>query len=145
MPLLTSALFPTLSFVPTFCTPQLMLPDAGVWFRLLLLAPLLEEWVVRAGLQEWLIGAAARASVASAPSAASPIWAMWAMCASATPVIVSAAAFGLLHLGSGWPAALAVTAPGLALALLYQRGRDWRWCALVHGLFNLFALTVCIR
>lgn len=131
MPLLTSALFPPLSLVPAFCTRQLMLPDAGVWFRLLLLAPLLEEWVVRAGLQEWLIVAGARAS------AASP--------APAMPVIVSAAAFGLLHLGSGWPAALAVTAPGLVLALLYQRGRDWRWCALVHGLFNLFALTVCIR
>lgn len=134
LPLLTPLL---LAFAPTFCTRQLTLPDAGVWFRLLLLAPLLEEWVVRAGLQEWLILATARGS-ASAP--------MRAMCAwPAMPVLASTAAFGLLHLGSGWPAALAVTAPGLVLALVYQHGRDWRWCALVHCLFNLFALTVCIR
>jgi len=142
MPLLTSALFSPLllASAPTFCTRQLMLPDAGVWFRLLLLAPLLEEWVVRAGLQEWLIVAAARGSAAS-PTRRMPGMSI----APALPVLASAAAFGLLHLGSGWPAALAVTAPGLALALLYQRGRDWRWCALVHGLFNVFALTVCIR
>jgi len=141
MPLLTSALFSPLSSTTAFCTRQLMLPDAGVWFRLLLLAPLLEEWVVRAGLQEWLIGAdagnGAQAPASPAPRAMSGTPAM--------PVLVSAAAFGLLHLGSGWRAALAVTAPGLVLALIYQRGRDWRWCALVHGLFNLFALTVCIR
>jgi|GEM_PF-740365 len=137
MPLLLPFLLAPAS---TFCTRQLMLPDAGVWFRLLLLAPLLEEWVVRAGLQEWLIVAIARA-----PAAAPTRWWSGMSVAPALPVLVSAAAFGLLHLGSGWPAALAVTAPGLVLALLYQRGRDWRWCALVHGLFNLFALTFCIR
>ena len=117
-----------------------MLPDVGVWFRLLLLAPLLEEWVVRAGLQEWLIDAVARGP------AVPPARSMSGMSAApALPVLASAAAFGLLHLGSGWPAALAVTAPGLVLALIYQRGRDWRCCALVHGAFNLFALTVCAR
>jgi len=136
MPLLLPFLLAPAS---TFCTRQLMLPDVGVWFRLLLLAPLLEEWVVRAGLQEWLIVVTARAPATSTRRRSGM------SAAPALPVLVSAAAFGLLHLGSGWPAALAVTAPGLVLALLYQRGRDWRWCALVHGLFNLFALTVCIR
>src|SRR5471032_3592298 len=136
MPLLLPFLLAPAS---TFCTRQLMLPDVGVWFRLLLLAPLLEEWVVRAGLQEWLIVVTARAPATSTRS-------MSGMSAApALPVLASAAAFGLLHLGSGWPAALAVTAPGLVLALIYQRGRDWRCCALVHGAFNLFALTVCIR
>jgi membrane protease YdiL (CAAX protease family) len=52
-------------------------------------------------------------------------------------------AFGLLHIGSGWPHALAVTVPGLALALLYQRTRSWRWCALAHSAMNAFAISVC--
>src|SRR5471032_1161327 len=137
MPLLLPFLLAPAS---TFCTRQLMLPDVGVWFRLLLLAPLLEEWVVRAGLQEWLI--VATAGGATAPPARTR---SVASAISALPVMASAAAFGLLHLGAGWLVALAVAAPGLALALIYQRGRDWRWCALAHGLFNLFALTVCIR
>src|SRR5690349_24562557 len=102
---------PFLAFFPgqLVCTGQLLAPDAAALARLLLLAPVLEEWVVRAGLQEWLIRR-------SAP----------------VPVVVSAAAFALLHVGSGWHAAGLVLAPGLALALLYQRGRDWRWCALAH-------------
>ncbi|MDB5909628.1 MAG: family intrarane metalloprotease [Massilia sp.] len=107
------------------CSPQLQAPDIGVCLRLLLLSPALEECVVRAGLQEWLIR--------RRPAAASPAW----------PVIASAAAFGLLHIASGWPHALAVTVPGLALAMLYQRTRSWRWCALAHSGMNAFAISVC--
>ncbi|WP_371764129.1 JDVT-CTERM system glutamic-type intramembrane protease [Massilia sp.] len=102
------------------CTGQLVAPDAAALARLLLLAPVLEEWVVRAGLQEWLIRR-------SAP----------------VPVIWSAAAFALLHVGAGWHAAALVLAPGLALALLYQRSRDWRWCALAHCGMNALALGGC--
>jgi membrane protease YdiL (CAAX protease family) len=90
---------------------------------LLVLSPVLEELVARAGLQEWLMRRAA-------PDKA------W-------PVLASALAFGLLHLRSGWPHALAVTVPGLALALLYQRTRSWRWCACVHSAMNAFAISVC--
>jgi membrane protease YdiL (CAAX protease family) len=100
----------------------LQVPDAGVWLRLLLLSPALEECVIRAGLQESLMrrdGSPAR------------------------PVLVSTCAFALLHLGSGWPHALAVAAPGLALALLYQRTRSWCWCTLAHGAMNAFAISVC--
>lgn len=109
------------------CTGQLLAPDAAAVARLLLIAPLLEEWVVRAGLQEWLIRRRMR-------DAACDGWA---------PVALSAAVFGLLHLGSGWRAALLVVPPGLALALIYQRGRDWRLCALVHCGLNAMALGGC--
>ena len=109
--------------ISEFCSPQLQAPDAGVCLRLLLLSPALEECVIRAGLQEWLIRREARTR-------------LW-------PVPVSVIAFSLLHLGSGWPHALAVAAPGLALALLYQRTRSWRWCALAHSAMNAFAISVC--
>jgi len=105
--------------IPELCSPQLQAPDAGVWLLLLLLSPALEECVIRAGLQEWL------------------------MRRNAPAVLVSTIAFALLHLGSGWPHALAVSAPGLALALLYRSTRSWRWCALVHSAMNAFAISVC--
>lgn len=109
------------------CGARLRAPDMGVCLRLLVLSPLLEECVVRAGLQEWLIRRSGRDAVRA-----------WAW-----PVLVSTAAFGLLHLGSGWQAAVAVLLPGLALALLYQRTRNWWWCALMHSAFNAFAISVC--
>jgi membrane protease YdiL (CAAX protease family) len=121
---------PLLAFVPgqLVCTGQLVAPDAAALLRLLLLAPVLEEWVVRAGLQEWLIrrrqGLGGRAGT--------------------VPVASSAAVFGLLHLGSGWHAVLLVLAPGLALAMLYQYRRDWRQCALLHSGFNAIALGACV-
>ncbi|MFS2005981.1 JDVT-CTERM system glutamic-type intramembrane protease MrtJ [Duganella sp. CT11-25] len=109
--------------ISEFCSPQLQAPDAGVCLRLLLLSPALEECVIRAGLQEWLM----RRDTGS----------------GLRPVAVSVVAFSLLHLGSGWPQALAVATPGLALALLYQRTRSWRWCALAHSAMNAFAISVC--
>lgn len=111
------------------CGAQLRAPDLGVCLRLLVLSPLLEECVVRAGLQEWLIRRSGR-----------PAARTWAR---AWPVLASTAAFGLLHLGSGWQAAVAVLLPGLALSLLYQRTRNWWWCALMHSGFNAFAISVC--
>jgi membrane protease YdiL (CAAX protease family) len=114
------------------CSPQLQAPDIGVCLRLLLLSPALEECVVRAGLQEWLI----RRGSASPSASASPAWPIW-------PVLASATVFGALHIASGWPHALAVMVPGLALAMLYQRTRSWRWCALAHSGMNAFAISVC--
>lgn len=97
------------------------MPDAAALARLLVLAPLLEEWVVRAGVQEWLIR---RLPALGA-------------------VALSAATFAVLHLGAGPRAALLVLAPGLLLALLYQRTRDWRLCALLHCGMNALALAGC--
>ena len=111
------------------CTGQLIAPDTAALVRLLLLAPVLEEWIVRAGLQEWLIRRAWRCGVHC----------------GAGPVALSAAVFGLLHLGSGWRAVLLVLPPGLVLALLYQRCRDWRLCALLHCGMNAWAVGMCVR
>ena len=104
------------------CTGQVVSPDAGALVRLLLLAPLLEEWVVRAGVQAWLV----RRGVQGGASMA-----------------LSACAFALLHAGSGWRAALLVLPPGLVMAWLYQRSRDWRLCALLHCGLNALALGGC--
>ena len=120
---LISSLLPLPWAANALCGEQLRAPDLGVCLRLLVLSPLLEECVIRAGLQEWLI------------RSSSP--------ARAGPVLVSTAVFGLLHLGSGWQAAVTVLLPGLALALLYQRTRSWWWCALMHSVFNAIAISVC--
>lgn len=104
------------------CGAHLYAPSAWDCLRLLLLSPVLEELVVRAGLQEWLMR-------------------RWP--ASVWPVLGSAGAFSLLHLGSGWHVALAVLGPGLVLAMLYARTRSWRWCALAHSGMNAFAISVC--
>ncbi|MET0266516.1 MAG: JDVT-CTERM system glutamic-type intramembrane protease [Duganella sp.] len=101
-------------------------PTPWVWLRLLLVAPILEELVVRGGVQEWLTRRAGA-------SAAGRVW----------PVLASAMVFSLLHIVAGWQAALAVLAPGLLLALLYARTREWRWCALAHSGMNAFAISVC--
>lgn len=104
------------------CGPQLSSTDAATLLRLLVLAPVLEEWVMRAGLQHWLLQR---------------------QFGTARTVLATAAAFSLLHAASGPVAALAVFAPGLALGLLYQRTRDWRLCAAVHSLMNAFAMNFC--
>nr|WP_267875231.1 JDVT-CTERM system glutamic-type intramembrane protease [Duganella lactea] len=104
-----------------FCGPALLHPDLATVARLLLLAPLLEEWVVRAGLHAWLLQR-------TAPAIA---------------LLVSALAFSALHLGSGLTAAALVFGPGLLFGAVYQRWRDWRWCALLHALCNASAITVC--
>ena len=120
---------PFLAYLPArlVCTGQVLAPDAAALARLLLLAPLLEEWVVRAGLQEWLIRR-------RHPDTGREDW---------VPVSLSAGVFALLHLGAGWRAVLLVLPPGLVLALIYQRSRDWRLCALAHCGLNSLALGGC--
>lgn len=127
---------PFLASVPgqLVCTGQLLAPDGAALVRLLLLAPLLEEWVVRAGLQEWLIRRGRRDGAHGGHGLHG-----WPV-----SVGLSAAAFGLLHLGAGWRAVLLVLPPGLLLALLYQRSRDWRLCALLHCGLNALALGGCV-
>jgi len=104
-----------------FCGPALLYPDPAAFVRLLLVAPLLEEWIVRAGLQAWLLQR-------SSPAAA---------------LLASSAFFSALHLGSGLPAAALVFGPGLLFGMAYQRWRDWRLCAALHGLSNAWALCLC--
>jgi uncharacterized protein len=118
-----------LDFMPArlVCTGQVLAPDAAALLRLLLLAPLLEEWVVRAGLQEWLI----RRDRQGTPAR------------RLAPLAVSTLAFGLLHAGAGGSAALRVLGPGLLMGLLYQYRRDWRQCALLHCGLNALALVAC--
>lgn len=110
---------------PAVCGPALSAPAPADLLRLLLLAPLLEEWIVRAGLQAWLLQ---RPRLAGR-SLAAPL--------------IAAGAFSALHLGAGWQAAALVFWPGLVLGLVYQRWRDWRLCALVHAAFNALAVSVC--
>ncbi|MFZ6647148.1 JDVT-CTERM system glutamic-type intramembrane protease MrtJ [Undibacterium sp. TJN25] len=128
--------------LPSFCGDQLHHPDAGVLLRLLLLAPLLEEWIVRAGLQEWMIRRSLPAGMA-VPAAVAGRGGMQMYAVHIVPVLVSALGFSLLHIASGLIAAEMVFLPGLALAGIYQATRDWRLCALVHCLFNAFALCFC--
>lgn len=103
------------------CGPALLSPDPAAVFRLLLAVPLLEEWIVRAGLHHWLLQR----------TSPLPAW------------LGSAAAFSALHLGSGLTAALLVFWPALLFGAAYQRWRDWRLCALLHGLCNGFAISAC--
>ena len=104
-----------------FCGTPLLSPELAAVLRLLILAPLLEEWIVRAGLHEWLLRRGAPAPA----------------------LLGSAVAFSALHLGSGPVAAALVFWPGLLFGAAYQRWRDWRLCALLHGLCNAFAISVC--
>ncbi|WP_229505327.1 JDVT-CTERM system glutamic-type intramembrane protease MrtJ [Massilia mucilaginosa] len=104
------------------CGPSLLDHSAAGLFRLLLLAPLLEELIVRAGLQEWLMRKGSPAALVLG---------------------VPALAFSLLHVMSGGQAMAAVLLPGLAFGLIYRRWRDWRLCALVHALCNGVALSFC--
>ncbi|CUI03217.1 JDVT-CTERM system glutamic-type intramembrane protease MrtJ [Massilia antarctica] len=108
--------------LPALCGPPLLDHSAASLLRLLLLAPLLEEWIMRAGLQEWLMRRRLHAALVLG---------------------VPALAFGLLHVAAGWQAVAAVFLPGLAFGLIYRRWRDWRLCALVHALCNGFALSFC--
>ena len=113
----------TLPLLPALCGPSLLKTDPATLLRLLVLAPLLEEWIVRAGLQEWLM----RRWAGNTPLA----------------VLAPAAGFSLLHAGAGWFAAAAVFTPGLAMGLLYWHRRDWRLCAAAHALCNGFAHIFC--
>lgn len=93
--------------------------DGPAWARagmLLVLAPLVEEAVFRAGLQEWLL------------RRGMPGW-----CAN----VSTAAAFGVVHL-LAWQQwrALAVALPALVNGAIYGRWRRLRWCILAHAGMN---------
>lgn len=104
-------------------------PDVETKVRLLLLAPVLEEWVMRAGLQHYLIDQFRQSRCA----------------AKLLPILGSTAIFSILHLAGGWMVVASVFVPGFFLATLYQLTLDWRLCAVTHAVFNGMALTVCMQ
>lgn len=85
-------------------------------FVLLVAAPLLEEAVFRAGVQEALLRRGRALLLANA---------------------VTALLFGAAHVAvRGEPAAFAVVLPALAIGWLYERTRRLRWCVLLHAAMN---------
>ena len=88
---------------------------------LLVVAPLLEETVFRAGMQEWLRRATRR------PVAA---------------IALTAALFGLAHVAvRGELAAALVFVPALAIGFVYERTGRLRDCVLLHAAMNTLWLA----
>lgn len=114
--------------------PTAATATATLW--LLWGAPLCEEIVFRAGLQEALL---------RRWPAAHPAWAIavTALLFAAAHVGARLGASGAVGPGTTWGAALvagATALPALALGVLYQRQRHWLPCAALHALFNLIWL-----
>jgi membrane protease YdiL (CAAX protease family) len=85
---------------------------------LLVLAPVIEELLFRAGLQETLLRRGLR-----------PLWAN----------LATSLAFGLLHgLTRSWPLAAAVLLPSLVLGRVYQGNRRLEPVVALHAAMNLF-------
>lgn len=85
-------------------------------FVLLLAAPLLEEAVFRAGVQEALLRHGRGLLLANA---------------------ATALLFGAAHVAArGDATAFAVALPALALGWVYQRTRRLRWCVALHAAMN---------
>jgi membrane protease YdiL (CAAX protease family) len=122
---------PALPLLPALL---LLLPLAGAWLtsqapgapRLwvwLLMAPLIEEIVFRAGLQETLLRRGQSAWAAN---------------------LVTAACFTAAHvLLRGDALAWAVCVPALLLGCVYAQTRQLRWCVVLHAAMNgLWWLTI---
>jgi membrane protease YdiL (CAAX protease family) len=111
------------------CGVSLNTPDVWTLAVLLLLAPAVEETVLRCGLQDglrWLFAGHRAAGVIE--------------------VSVAAVAFVAMHLGrTPWPATLAWVVPGLVLAVIYFQSRHAVQSILVHASFNLAALIACFQ
>lgn len=88
---------------------------------LLVLSPVAEEAVFRAGLQEWLLRHRAEPAIA---------------------IALTAFVFGLAHVAArGDLVAFAVALPAVLLGLAYQSWRKLRYCALLHAGMNLLWLA----
>eukprot|EP01030_Chromulinospumella_sphaerica_P007375 gene7375-7216_t len=57
-------------------------------------------------------------------------------CSPAAALCLSSVLFAALHGNAGWQQVVLVFWPGLLFGAAYQRWRDWRLCALLHGLSN---------
>jgi membrane protease YdiL (CAAX protease family) len=86
------------------------------WVVLVVLAPLLEEAVFRAGLHEWLLRRGTR---------------FW------TSNLLTALVFGGVHaLLRVDPLAWATALPALMVGRVYERTRRVRWCVVLHAAMN---------
>ena len=95
---------------------------AAQWLVLVVLAPLLEEALFRAGLHEWLLRNGTRPWTAN---------------------VLTAAVFGGAHaLVRADPLALAVALPALVLGRVYGQTRRVRWCVALHAVMNGLWLLV---
>jgi membrane protease YdiL (CAAX protease family) len=97
----------------------------GAWVVLLVVAPVLEETVFRAGLQETLLRRLARQRGG-------------ALAANVGTALAFAAAHMVLH--PGVLAALTLL-PALLVGAVYQRGRRLAPCIAVHATFNALWLA----
>jgi membrane protease YdiL (CAAX protease family) len=82
---------------------------------LLLIAPVLEEFFLRHGVQKGMV------------DFRFPVYAA---------VLVPAALFGLMHLHRGLMLAILVLPLGVISGLLYQHATSWRKCAVLHAAAN---------
>jgi uncharacterized protein len=105
----------------------LSLPTDGITWQqgvlLLLIAPVFEEYVLRAGLHSRMSGL---------------VRAKWLR------VGLVAVAFGAIHLPRGWVLAIGVIPAGVLLGWVYERSISWRQCALLHSALNGVWLLVLI-
>lgn len=110
------------------CSARLSQPTVHDALLLLLVGPVLEEYVLRAGLQAALSHVLAKRRP---------------LIGSALTIIACALVFALLHLQHGASAALALSAPAVAIGVLYQMTGSWRACACLHIGFNWLAWFAC--
>lgn len=106
---------------------RLVLPDGGRALLALLLAPLLEEWVLRSGLQK---GLAQLGGPAAGAEPGRPV----------LGVVVSTFAFALIHLDdfswAAWLRCLPWLLPGWVLAWVWCWRQRLSDCVLMHAYFN---------
>ena len=104
-------------------------PEQVLW--LVLLAPLLEEWVIRAGLQECWLQRASRPHVPLASRA------------RLGSVLIASLAFCALHASRGSSTVLMVAPVSLLIGTVYARTRSWLACACLHAAGNLAVWASC--
>lgn len=122
---------------------NLIFPTNENWWRwalwLTLVAPLLEEFVLRAGLHQALLRSVAAGARDTRPDAARAAF-------GRPPIRIAglSCVFCLMHLARGAGLALAVVPAALLLGWVYERTGDWQLCAVAHGGLNLLWLAACI-
>lgn len=119
---------------PSLCQGPLLWRQPAELLWLCLGAPLLEEWVLRAGLQDYLLR---RAVARLGPTGDEQLR------QRLLSVLLPALAFALLHLGRGWATASMVLPVAMLIGLIYLHTRDWFACACAHLAANAFAWLSC--
>ena len=96
-----------------------------------LVAPVLEEFVMRAGLHDAMLGRAlaVRAEYGAATAPMQMRGTTWRL-------LTLSLVFGVLHLPRGLGLALAVVPAAMVIGWVYERTRSWKSCALLHATMN---------